>query len=282
MAASFARTHGHRVDEKALEGEHLRLLSVLKPARELLIENGDNIPDLQITGTYALLALKAQGHKPDALTDAAVNNLANKQNLDGSWTLWAPRPPIEYGDIQATALCLRAIQIYAPPGRRAEYNSRIRKAGQWLTAANAENTTDENWRALGLFWSRAGTLSLNEAIQQILSHQREDGGWAQLPGLQSDAYATGQTLYALSTVGAANEYRVAWKRGIQYLLRTQNADGTWHVKSRSFPFQPYFESGFPHGPDQWISMAGSSWATIALTLAETEKPEKTETLLRIP
>jgi len=32
-------------------------------------------------------------------------------------------------------------------------------------------------------------------------------------------------------------------------------------------FQPYFDSGFPHGFDQWISAAGTSWATIALSLA---------------
>jgi len=32
------------------------------------------------------------------------------------------------------------------------------------------------------------------------------------------------------------------------------------------PFQPYFESGFPHGDDQWISAAATSWAAMALAL----------------
>jgi hypothetical protein len=32
-------------------------------------------------------------------------------------------------------------------------------------------------------------------------------------------------------------------------------------------FQPYFDAGFPYGHDQWISAAGTSWATMALTLA---------------
>ena len=41
----------------------------------------------------------------------------------------------------------------------------------------------------------------------------------------------------------------------------------WLSKSRSHPFQTYFESGFPHGPDQFISIAGSGWATAALVLA---------------
>jgi len=30
--------------------------------------------------------------------------------------------------------------------------------------------------------------------------------------------------------------------------------------------QPYFDSGFPYGQDQWISVAGTSWATMALSM----------------
>jgi len=36
-------------------------------------------------------------------------------------------------------------------------------------------------------------------------------------------------------------------------------------------FQPYFDAGFPHGFDQWISAAGTSWATMALSLASPAK-----------
>jgi hypothetical protein len=51
---------------------------------------------------------------------------------------------------------------------------------------------------------------------------------------------------------------------VGYLLKTQLPDGSWHVKSRSFPFQTYFESGFPHGPDQWISAAATGFAAAAV------------------
>jgi hypothetical protein len=37
------------------------------------------------------------------------------------------------------------------------------------------------------------------------------------------------------------------------------------VKSRAMKIQPYFESGFPHGHDQWISQAGTAWAMMALS-----------------
>jgi hypothetical protein len=57
------------------------------------------------------------------------------------------------------------------------------------------------------------------------------------------------------------------------LLTTQKPDGSWHVKTRAMGFQPYFESGYPHGHDQWISAAGGGWATMALAL--TAEPNKT-------
>jgi hypothetical protein len=62
--------------------------------------------------------------------------------------------------------------------------------------------------------------------------------------------------------GAVNT--LAYRRGVAYLMNTQCPDGSWHVRSRAFGFQPYFESGFPHGDDQWISMAATAWAAIAL------------------
>ena len=37
-----------------------------------------------------------------------------------------------------------------------------------------------------------------------------------------------------------------YRRGVAFLLRTQFADGSWLVRSRSFPVQPRKESGFPH------------------------------------
>jgi hypothetical protein len=33
-----------------------------------------------------------------------------------------------------------------------------------------------------------------------------------------------------------------YRQGVDYLLRTQAADGTWQVKSRPIWLQPYFES----------------------------------------
>jgi N-acyl-D-amino-acid deacylase len=59
----------------------------------------------------------------------------------------------------------------------------------------------------------------------------------------------------------------AFQRGLKFLLDTQQEDGSWYVRSRALAFQPYFDNGYPHGYDQWISAAGAGWATAALSLA---------------
>jgi hypothetical protein len=90
--------------------------------------------------------------------------------------------------------------------------------------------------------------------------------------LESDAYATGQALTALYQSGVVKPASSAYTRGVVFLLDTQLPDGSWHVKSRALGFQPYFESGDPHGPDQWISAAGGAWATMALALTREPRP----------
>ncbi len=84
--------------------------------------------------------------------------------------------------------------------------------------------------------------------------------------MDADAYATGSVLVALNEAAGMPTDDAAYRRGVKYLLRTQREDGSWQVSSRSKPFQLYFESGFPHGKDQFISLAATSWATTALAL----------------
>jgi hypothetical protein len=51
---------------------------------------------------------------------------------------------------------------------------------------------------------------------------------------------------------------------VDWLLKNQYADGTWFVKTRSFPVQPQQESGYPFGYNQWISAGAACWATLAI------------------
>ncbi len=121
-------------------------------------------------------------------------------------------------------------------------------------------------RLLGLGWGKADAQA-REAAKALAAGQRPDGGWSPLATLSSDAYATGQVLFALQESGALKTNDTVYQNGVKFLLRTQQPDGSWHVKSRALGFQPYFESGYPHGPDQWISSAAAAWATAALARA---------------
>ena len=85
--------------------------------------------------------------------------------------------------------------------------------------------------------------------------------------LESDSYATGQALYALYESGLLKTDDPAFQKGISFLLKTQYEDGSWRVRSRSIPFVPFVQNGFPHEKDQFISAAGTNWATMALILA---------------
>ena len=82
-----------------------------------------------------------------------------------------------------------------------------------------------------------------------------------------NAYATGQALFALRSAGAMSASDPVIRNGVNYLLRTQASDASCHVKTRAIWLQPYLDSGFPYGKDQFISTAGTAWATLALTLA---------------
>ncbi|HMJ61716.1 MAG TPA: prenyltransferase/squalene oxidase repeat-containing protein, partial [Bryobacteraceae bacterium] len=101
----------------------------------------------------------------------------------------------------------------------------------------------------------------------LLNKQGADGGWAQIPYLDSDAYATGVVLHTLYVSGLTTPDAPAYRRGIAFLLRTQFPDGSWYVRSRAPKFQPYFQSGFPFDHDQWISTTATAWAAMALAPA---------------
>jgi hypothetical protein len=271
LVLGLARPRGFDIDDKTAR-EQIKLTAV-----DLDTKRGRFLQRADIGGTahriaYLLLGMAAEGYEPDGITDAAVFELAGLQLKDGSWLSDAHRPPSEYSQISATAISARAMALFAPPAMRGQVEGKLAAAREWLAAAAPVANEEHAFRLLGLRWLAADESLLDEAAKPLVAEQRPDGGWAQLPDLESDAYATGLTLYALAEGGCDTAGDV-YQRGVDFLLDSQHDDGSWHVKSRSFKFQPYFESGFPHGHDQWISAAGTGWATMAILLTIDENAE---------
>jgi hypothetical protein len=225
---------------------------------------GIGIPGDADTMGPLLVGMAAENYAPDATTDAMAAFLKSKQIPNGMWPVLGHRPPLESSSLVTTVLTTRALQIYLPKTQRADYQKSADLAKSWIAQARPQDTQERAFQLLGLKWTGAERERIEQAARELAAEQRADGGWSQILSLASDSYATGQALYSLYESGAMSVSDPAYQRGIRFLINSQLEDGSWHVRSRAAPIQPYFESGFPHGHDQWISAAATSWATLAL------------------
>jgi ankyrin repeat protein len=264
-AVAAARRAGIHTDDAAA-AESLKATRLqFAPRAEGLLERNDG-PALLIL-TYALNALADENAPGDRTTDAMVHNVAAQQLADGLWSFrGVMRPPTADSVFSNAAFAIRAMKQYAPPARRAEYDERVARAVKAISAAEPTTTDDAVMQLLALKWGGGDAAKLATLSRRLAAKQREDGGWSQTAHMGSDAYATGTALYALHQTGmdaTAPEY----KKGVAFLLKSQAADGSWHVAGRAPKFQPYFDGGFPYQHDQWISQWGTAWATMALSEA---------------
>lgn len=216
----------------------------------------------------ALMALADLSEPPNDFTDASLHYLAARQDSSGAWMLLGiARPPVEDSTISRTAMAIRALRIYGWPGRQAEFDERIQRARVWLENAKPVTTYEQADRLMGLRAAGVDAPNLRADTAALLSKQRADGGWAQTRYLDSDAYATGVVLHTLYVSGLTKPDAPSYRKGVQFLLRTQFPDGSWYVRSRAPKFQPYFQSGFAFNHDQWISSTATAWAAMALAPA---------------
>lgn len=253
-AIAAAKAHGVGFDAAAAQRE-LRVLLAMETIRTPALRTGFVTPD--ITG-YVLDSLAKQQHPADKLTDAEVQNLAFLQAPEGYLKAAQYRVPQQYSSIGLTAYAIRAFTAYPIPGRAEEFANRVGRARRWLEMQKPVGVEEQSLRLLGLRWGQASPSLIRKAADELRKAQREDGGWAQMPYLSSDAYATGLASHALNETNPA---------ATAFLLRTQYPDGSWFVQTRAHPLQPKMDSGYPFGYNQWISAAGASWAVEALAKA---------------
>lgn len=263
MSVAAARRQGIRVDEQ-IAGRQLKTIGAFVDSWRERLHQGIGIPGDAETVSYILLGMAAERYPADTATDAMARFLKGKQLPDGHWEPLAHRPPLEASNVEVTAASMRGLQLYAPAPLRGEYDKAVKLAATWLANTPPATLDDRAFQLLGLAWAQASRAAVQKSARELIVTQRSDGGWSQLSTIPSDAYATGLAVFALRESGAAAASDPAVKRGIQFLLNTQLADGSWYVKTRAIPLQPFFDSGFPHAHDQWISATATNWATLAL------------------
>ncbi|MBX9792623.1 MAG: terpene cyclase/mutase family protein [Pirellulales bacterium] len=186
-----------------------------------------------------------------------------KQQTDGSWEFFAGlrRPPINESQTTDAAWIIMALAGETGPAPSESQRTALAKAIAWLEAAPASELHQDKTMKV-LLGARAGKPreALQTTIDELFALQRADGGWSQtVPEPKSDAFATGQTLYALALVGYTTEHPPL-RRAIDFLVATQQADGSWPMTSRSTP------DGSPGSSKLLtpITCAASSWGVLGL------------------
>ncbi|MGQ0636126.1 MAG: hypothetical protein ACT4QC_16055 [Planctomycetaceae bacterium] len=262
------------------------------------LRSGEGVGGRGLTVGYGLWTLRLSAFEPDELTAAMVAYLLKIQEADGHWGLHSIRPPAEESLVMCTALAAMGINRFASSEQGPAARTAIDKSRAWIAAVNADFHEDRVGKLWGLYGLGASADDVAAARKELLATQRPDGGWAQLPELDSDAYATGTALYVLFDTARpltkAAEQRVdcrsdedsngpaaqpeapsesaaetveglpAIANAVAFLLKTQLEDGSWRVSTRAKPVQVFFDNGDPHGKDQFISIAATGWATAAL------------------
>ena len=274
LALTEVRSRGFTINEDEYRQQLERTAEHLKSGHQAYLA-GKGQGGRGDTAGYALWTLQAGEWPADEITMAVASYLLGK---DAAQPYWNPptttRQPTAGSQFTSTALAIYSLQTFGDEKQADAIDARLAKTRNWLQKAGVKSNEDRVFRLLALEQLGTGSDDLRKFAQELLGQQREDGGWAQLPERDSDAYATGTALVALDKSGVVAVSDPAWQRGISFLLDGQQDDGSWHVVTRAKPIQQYFESGFPHEKDQFISMAATCWSTMALAM--TKEPAKSD------
>lgn len=274
LALSEADRQGYAIDKKYLAETMDSLLgSRDKLLASKIFPNPADPPDPRPQGrglnmglpllTIAARSLPSLEDGQRQSLNLIAEEIVKKQQADGSWEFFATlrRPPINESQTTDVGWIILALQTEAGPDSPESHRAALAKALDWFDSARPADTHQDKVLKLliGIRFNRPRDV-IQRAIDDLDALQRADGGWSQtVPEMKSDAFATGQTLYALSLAGHAAD-RPEIKRGIGFLVATQLPDGSWPMISRSTP------NGEPGSAKLLtpITCAASSWATLGL------------------
>ncbi len=257
-----AKQRGHAVDEP-----------VLAELTQWVAESGDGktgiprpegIPKALNEKAVSLALALAANPEPDAVSQAGMKLLLgtvkSDQTENGSWASWPEtrQPIFGNSDERTTAAATLALLPAAAAGDESAKAARDRGV-QWLV----DTKTDDDPQSVALrlvLWCRLGRPAeeCEPLAARILARQNADAGWSQTADMPSDAWATGQALYALGLAGLHAD-NAAISRAHAFLIKTQRDDGSWPMTSR--PIKPGAEGSKSLIP---ITAAGSAWAVMGL------------------
>ena len=189
--------------------------------------------------------------------------MARWQEADGQWKAAGQLPSRRWSrasaDQTTTMWTLLALSTYREP------EPAVKQTLERGHAAVKKSKPDPNleWLVARLVYERAFGADERVGIlkSELLRRQNADGGWGVTPGKPSEAFSTGQSLYALSLTGSSPRGAVVSKAR-QFLLDTQQQDGSWITPPASTS---------QGGPERLKKLEpiyrfwGTAWAAIGLS-----------------
>ncbi|MCW5556496.1 MAG: hypothetical protein KIT22_01415 [Verrucomicrobiae bacterium] len=268
-AMNEAKGRGHAPDDAVL-GDLTRWLTEAGEGKTGLKRPAEAPKALNTKAVYYALGLESVTGRSDVEQEALnllLRTVREDQTENGSWASWPEtRPPLfGHSDDTVTALATLALMPAAAAGD-ALAKAAMEQGVGWLE----KNETDNDPQSIAMrlvLWTRLGRPrdEWMPLARRIRDRQRDDGGWSQTAEGSSDAWATGQALYALAHAGLP-DMEDAIGRGRAFLVKTQREDGSWPMASR-----PQKLGG--EGADSLIPITGAGSAWAVLGLARTGFPE---------
>ena len=257
-----AQRRGYAVDDKA--AAELTAWVVAKDDPAKVNPKQQERKEVIVNQTPLMLALgfEAADPKDPAARDglkAMLTLVVGDQDKDGAWRLLYVWEPHGSTPEVMTTLALLALSAPNAPDLGAQGKAAREKGLKWLAAATPSDTLQADGLRLVLS-KRLGQppAEWEPLLKKLLARQNADGGWSQVTGMKSDAFATGQALYALAEAGRKPD-APAVAKARAFLAKSQRADGSWAMASR--PGGPGGKSAKNLAP---ITHVGSAWAILGL------------------
>jgi squalene-hopene/tetraprenyl-beta-curcumene cyclase len=217
----------------------------------------DNYPDIDDTAEV-VLALRRTGAPDQGAIGRGVDWTLGMQCRDGGWgafdvdntrALCRELPFCDFGELidpPSADVTAHVVEMLSILGRDGEGDAAARGVAWLLAAQESDGSWFGRWGVNHLYGTGAVVPALiaagvspqhpavRRAVAWVEAQQNVDGGWGEDLRSYRDSSFRGrgesnacQTAWALLALLAADERGAATARGVEFLVGTQQADGTW-------------------------------------------------------